>query len=333
MRMTKNLTKFLLFAMFFIINSVASNAHDLGVVRMELIEKELFNYSLLVKLPIETQIETPNLKLPIGFDFTEKPFSVIKGSYSLTYYKFKGERFLTNTDILILPWQLDGGFIEANWLDGTVKTILIKEGESGIPIDVKQLKTQKQSSLSQIKNYTFLGIEHILFGWDHLAFVLALCLVSQSNKQLLKLVTAFTIGHSITLALAVLGIVSIAVPPVEACIALSIALVANAVFKGNNESFNGIWLVVGFGLLHGLGFASVLSEIGIEKSELLIGLISFNIGVEIGQIIFVLFAMSSLHLLIKQLPKYVFKTKKILAFSLGVLAFFWFFERIQMFYD
>lgn len=308
------------------------NAHDLGVVRVELTEKKSFQYTLLVKLPIETEINTPPLRLPIGFEFSEKPFKSIKGAYSLTHYKFKGNRFLTPSDILMLPWVLDGAFIESNWLDGTAKTILIKEGKAGISIPIADLKNKNRSRLNQIKDYVLLGIEHILFGWDHLVFVLALCLISISNKHLIKLVTAFTVGHSITLALAVLGIVNIAIPPVEACIAISIALVANEAFKSQEKISNSIVVVVVFGLLHGLGFASVLSEIEMPKSDVLLGLLSFNVGVEIGQITFVLLAMSLLHFIIKKLPKYAIVIKESIAFSLGVIAFFWFFERVEMFY-
>lgn len=316
----------------FIALQIESHAHDLGVVRIQLAEKDSFHYTLLVKLSIETRIFTPDLQLPADFVFSEKPVTVVKELYSLTYYRFTGNRSLHASDILLLPWELDGAFIESIWLDGTIKTVLVKESKEGISIDIAQLRGQDQSALKVVKDYVLLGIEHILFGWDHLAFVLVLCLIAMSSIQLIKLITAFTLGHSITLALASLGIVNIPIPPVEACIAISIALVASEAYRGQAKTNNITAVVVAFGLLHGLGFASVLSEIGIEKSALFLGLVSFNVGVEIGQVMFVLVAFTILKIVEKKVPEHSFDISKAISFSLGVIAFFWFFERMESFY-
>lgn len=321
----------LIFLVFLAGNTHKSYAHDLGVVRMELIEKSDFTYILIVKLPIQTEIETPHPILPEGFEFINKPGTFFKNTFSVTRYEFKHtNRNLNSEDILILPWILDSAFVHANWLDNSLRTILIKEGKDGIHIPINALKTSSQSSYQEFKDFLILGIEHILLGWDHLAFVLALCLIAR-GRHLIKLITAFTIGHSITLVLAVLGIVHIPIPPVEACIAISIALVANEFFKTKNRALTSSWVVIAFGLLHGLGFASVLSEIGIEKTNLVIGLVSFNLGVEIGQLLFVLLALGIFYFIKKTIPIQYVRVQKVVVFSLGVLGFFWFFERVSMF--
>lgn len=133
-----------------------------------------------------------------------------------------------------------------------------------------------------------LGITHILAGLDHLAFVIGLLLVLQLaiDRRLLATITAFTIAHSITLALAVLGIVTVRSAPVEACIALSVVLVAREALHDQPTLLRrSPWLAAGaFGLIHGLGFASALAEIGLPRASLAHSLVAFNIGVEVGQL-------------------------------------------------
>jgi hypothetical protein len=133
-----------------------------------------------------------------------------------------------------------------------------------------------------------LGIAHILAGLDHLAFVISLLLVLDFgfNRRLLATITAFTIAHSITLALAVVGVIRVHVAPVEACIALSVLLVAReALHREPTAIRRWPWLAAGgFGLVHGLGFASALRELGLPRASLARSLVSFNIGVELGQL-------------------------------------------------
>jgi hypothetical protein len=148
-----------------------------------------------------------------------------------------------------------------------------------------------------VTSFVLLGIEHILTGWDHLLFLLVLLLGGGGFISLAKIITAFTVAHSITLALAVLGVVT---PPerlVEAAIALSIAIVA-----AENLSARPVvirrWLVSGgFGLVHGLGFSSVLRELGLPTQGLVLSLLGFNVGVEAGQALVVALALPALALL------------------------------------
>lgn len=140
--------------------------------------------------------------------------------------------------------------------------------------------------------YTVIGIEHILLGFDHLLFVLALVMIVSDTRKLLITNTAFTIAHSITLSLATLGVLHVPGPPVEAIIALSIVFVAAEIMH-RRQGRIGLavrkpWIVAfAFGLLHGLGFAGALAEVGLPENSIPLALLFFNIGVEIGQVLFI----------------------------------------------
>lgn len=153
-------------------------------------------------------------------------------------------------------------------------------------------------------DYTVLGIEHILFGFDHLLFVLALLLIVSGTRRLLMTITAFTIAHSITLAAATMGLVWLPGPPVEATIALSILFLASELVKVNRGqpslTVRYPWLVVfTFGLLHGLGFAGTLADVGLPQHEIPLALLMFNVGVELGQVLFVFVILAFVYVLQK----------------------------------
>jgi len=189
----------------------------------------------------------------------------------------------------------------------------------------------------KIKTYTSLGIEHILLGVDHLLFVFALLLIVSDNRRLLLTITAFTIAHSITLAGATLGYIQLPQQPVEAIIALSILFLAMEIIHGKNEHPGAAarwpWLIAFiFGLLHGFGFAGALAEVGLPQQAIPLALIFFNIGVELGQILFVatiLFFGWILHRL-KQ-PALLERSETVATYAIGSLSSFWLFERISAF--
>jgi hypothetical protein len=144
---------------------------------------------------------------------------------------------------------------------------------------------------SGLASFAWLGVEHILTGWDHLVFLLALLLPGGGLVAVVKIVTAFTIAHSVTLSLAVLNVVALPDRLVEAAIALSIAAVAleNLLFS---PAVTRRWLVsFGFGLVHGFGFSSVLREIGLPSDAVVVSLLGFNAGVEAGQLVVVAVAL------------------------------------------
>jgi hydrogenase/urease accessory protein HupE len=187
--------------------------------------------------------------------------------------------------------------------------------------------------LGVLRDYAGLGVQHIVTGWDHLLFVLGLVLLVGRGSRLLWTVTAFTAGHSVTLALASLGLVTVPQAPIEAAIALSIYVLAVELARrrdGAGTYFQRApWLVAGtFGLLHGLGFAGALSEVGLPSAEIPLALFSFNVGIELGQLAFiaaVLLVMAANRRLRVAWPK---PAAALPAYGIGSLAAFWFFQRV-----
>jgi len=187
--------------------------------------------------------------------------------------------------------------------------------------------------------YGRLGIEHILLGFDHLLFVFALILIVRNRRVLVVTVTAFTIAHSITLALAILGVVHMSGRPVEAMIALSILLLAIEIVRIERgvPSMTARWpwvIAFTFGLLHGFGFASALSEIGLPHGDVLLALVSFNIGVELGQLGFIA-AVLGTFALARRIPFPAMAVRHVLptaTYVIGALAAFWFVDRVAAFW-
>jgi hydrogenase/urease accessory protein HupE len=192
----------------------------------------------------------------------------------------------------------------------------------------------KPSVISNVAaTYTILGFEHILLGFDHLFFVLALVLLLKGGWLVAKTVTAFTIAHSLTLVGSTLGLLSLPPQPVEAVIALSIIFLAVEVVKSRpddirlSERFP--WIVAFlFGLLHGFGFAGALAEIGLPEGDVPLALLTFNLGVEIGQLAIVAVALAALHILRKFQIHWLHPTKTAMAYGIGIIATYWFVERI-----
>jgi hydrogenase/urease accessory protein HupE len=178
------------------------------------------------------------------------------------------------------------------------------------------------------KAYTALGVEHILTGFDHLLFVIGLLFLVGFNRRLLFTITAFTLAHSFTLASSALGLLTLRPPPVEATIALSIMLVAaEALHRENTLSRRWPALVAFlFGLIHGLGFAGALKEIGLPQKHLSIALLTFNVGVEIGQLLVVSLAFAFYRLL-SRTPKFSMARKPAL-YGIGTVAAYWSITRI-----
>jgi hydrogenase/urease accessory protein HupE len=226
----------------------------------------------------------------------------------------------TMTDALVRIEFIDGGEWVQRLTPGTPRaTIPARQGGSAVAA-----------------TYLKLGVEHIMLGVDHLLFVLALILIAPNTRQLVMAITAFTVAHSITLAAATLGFVNVPPPPVEAAIALSIAFVAPEIVRAR-EGKAGIaarapWVVAfAFGLLHGFGFAGALSDVGLPAGHIPVALLFFNVGVEIGQLLFVgvvLALVALIRLRRRSLPTWL---KLAPSYAIGTIAMFWVIERATMF--
>jgi hydrogenase/urease accessory protein HupE len=173
-----------------------------------------------------------------------------------------------------------------------------------------------------------LGIEHILSGYDHLMFVLALLFLVGFNKRLLLTITAFTLAHSLTLALSALGLLTLRSPPVEATIALSIMLVAGEALR-DRQTLSRRWpalVAFLFGLVHGLGFAGALKEVGLPEQHLWVALLTFNVGVELGQLMTVGLAWA-VHRALRDMPAMA-KARQALLYGIGSMAAYWSLTRV-----
>jgi len=219
-------------------------------------------------------------------------------------------------------------------LDGTVQL------ERILPVSPSFVGKPSPGSLEVVTTYTLLGIEHILSGFDHLLFVLALVLLVQGTRRLLVTITAFTAAHSLTLAGATLGWLHVPGPPVEASIALSIVFVAAEIVHTRQGRYSVTrqypWVVAfTFGLLHGFGFAGALAEVGLPQSSIPIALLFFNVGVEIGQLVFVGAVLAVLAIGWRAGQRLRFSQPawlgRIGPYAIGALASFWLVERVAAF--
>jgi len=194
--------------------------------------------------------------------------------------------------------------------------------------------SQELSYENVVKTYTMLGIEHILIGLDHLLFVACLVLIAGVTSKLFWAITGFTAAHSVTLAVSSLGIFSLPIAPLEAVIALSIIFLAVEIAKRNQRSLTYRYPVVvssSFGLLHGFGFAAVLAEIGLPSQDIISALLFFNVGVEIGQLLFISAIILFLMALQKIKAINSSRVEHISSYAIGSVAVFWCIERILAF--
>ena len=203
----------------------------------------------------------------------------------------------------------------------------LKDGTRNEPIPVTGAPAR--SLLDVFSQYLVLGFTHILpFGLDHILFVLGLYLLSTRLEPLLVQVTAFTVAHSITLGLGLYGVIALPASIVEPLIAASIVYIAAENFLTDKLTPWRPYVVVGFGLLHGLGFAGVLHEIGLARSDFVNGLIAFNIGVELGQIVVIAIAFLATGLWFRHRSWYRARIVRPASTGIGCAGAFWLVERI-----
>ena len=183
--------------------------------------------------------------------------------------------------------RYSAALVKVFWQDGSSRVYTITAGQPMVRLYGAADDPRGSGEIASA--YAVLGIEHILTGFDHLLFVIALLFLVGFNKRLIGTITAFTLAHSLTLALSALGLLTLRPPPVEATIALSIMLVAGEALH-SRQTLARRWpalVAFLFGLVHGLGFAGALQQIGLPQNHLAVALVTFNGGVEIGQLLVV----------------------------------------------
>jgi hydrogenase/urease accessory protein HupE len=257
---------------------------------LQLHQVDAVTYDVLWKVPALD--ETTTMKVHPAFPDGTQALTSVRGSYA--------------TGATALRWRVavEGGLagkeIAFPGLSVSPIDVLVRVERSDrtvqlgrvLPVEPRFIVTASPGAFEVVQTYTVLGIEHILTGFDHLLFVLALLLLVQGMRRLIATVTAFTLAHSVTLFAATLGWVHVPARAVEAMIALSIVFVATEIVHGK-QGRPGLterypWIVAFvFGLLHGLGFAGALAEVGLPQASIPTALLCFNVGVEIGQLLFI----------------------------------------------
>ncbi len=249
---------------------------------------------------------------------------------------------------------LAGHTVAIQGLSATSTDVLARVETLGGAVQTERLAPTRTSVVVQAvpgagdvaTTYLRLGIEHILFGYDHLLFVLALVILVGEWRRVVVTVTAFTVAHSLTLAAATLGFVSVPGPPIEAAIALSIVLVAVEIVNARrgtpSVAARRPWLVAFcFGLLHGFGFAGALAEVGLPHHAIPVALLFFYLGVEIGHLMFVAAVLAAgwlfrrivaLRLTPARVQRTVDQLDMVAAYAIGTMAAFWLVERTSAFF-
>ena len=308
-------------------------AHEIRPAYLEIKQHSEEEYQVLWKIPLLGN-KAPKIDpiFPDNFSLNLVSDEFLPDAY-VRRYMGTYNRSLNGQAIAVqgLELTLVDVLVQINLLDETSYTLLLQPDNATVIIPKEPNKWEV------IKLYVVLGIEHILIGIDHLLFVLGLLLLVSGFKSLIQTITAFTIAHSITLGAATFNLIHVPQAPVEAVIALSIVFLAREylmVKKGvKSLTAQHPWVVAfSFGLLHGFGFAGVLGEIGFPQKDVPLALLTFNIGVELGQLIFIgiVFLIWKVIQNIKlPIPNWSWK---VLPYSMGTIAAFWLVERVVAFW-
>ena len=241
--------------------------------------------------------------------------------------------------------SLDGATVGLSGLEPGATDTLLRIAPLGRPVQTARLLPGQHTTIvaavpdgwQVARTYFGIGVEHIIGGFDHLLFAVALVLLLQRGWPVVAAATAFTIAHSLTLAGTTLGLFGLPQAPVEAVIALSIIFLAVEVVKAQPGSPKQAlrlserlpWLVAFlFGLLHGFGFAGALREIGLPESDVPVALLTFNLGVEAGQMLIIAAVLAALALLRRLAPAAQRPALIASAYAIGSIASFWFIERL-----
>lgn len=308
------------------------HAHQTGLSYVEITENDRSeNIEMVYKKPLQdSRADNISIRFRAGCTKVSKRPMVIENGYLIQYASLLCDR--------------EGLMGSRIWVEGLVssdKGVLIHYKKGNFEAKTLLRSTtpfmvldHKSSTFKVFLNYLKFGIFHILIGADHLLFMLSLVLLVSHFKTLLGAITAFTLSHSLTLILSIFGMVRLPPPYVETMIALSVMFLAREVALPQKETLSkkqlGIVAFI-FGLLHGLGFSSVLSEIGLPQDELPLALFAFNAGIETGQLIFIL-SIFLIYSVMQRLVAFPIEgLKKSLAYPIGGIATYWLIERLLLF--
>ena len=314
-----------------LLGAAAATADEFRPGYLELRQQDAETWDVFWKVPAQGGQRRPGIDVVFPADTVN--LSEPRGAFHAGAYS---ERWR-----LRRPGGLIGQTVRIDGFPSDVTDVLVRvqrsDGASQVtrllPSDPAFVVAASAGAGEVARTYLALGVEHILLGIDHLLFLLALLLIVKGIGRVVATVTAFTVAHSITLAAATLGLVRVPGPPVEAMIALSIVFVAAEIVHGVRGrpglTARWPWLVAFiFGLLHGFGFAGALGEIGLPQNAIPLALFSFNVGVELGQLLFVAaFAVAALLMARARMawPRWIELAP---AYAIGSVAMFWVLQRV-----
>lgn len=332
--MKRHLVLFTAFLLLFTAGlSTIASAHESQPGLLEMRQLNTSRYEVIWRAPIYYGKPHPaQLQLPEAWQTVGEPTVRQLPDSALHRQVVDVPGSSINGSIIRLPGleaTITDVFVRISRLDGSETTLVVRP-----PKPYAQLRGERPWYVSSVE-YLTLGLHHILMGIDHLLFVLGLLIIVSGRRMLIKTITAFTVAHSITLAIATLGYASVPGPPLNAAIALSILFLGPEivrVWRGQTSfTIRHPWVVAfGFGLLHGFGFASGLTTVGVPTAEIPLALLMFNIGVELGQIIFVvliLLIQRSLKVLEFHWPRWV---EFVPGYTIGSLGAYWTIQRTLM---
>ena len=307
--------------------SIVSKAHEVRPALLTVYETEPGIFDITLKIPaIGDRIIKLVPVFPEGFELLGSPLSrALPGAYveHLTLKAVDGETLFGKKIIMegLTALQIDV-VVQMEFADGTSVSAIVQPKSPVFEVPERGSKSQVAGS------YFGMGVFHILSGIDHLLFVLALMLIVSNYWKLLKTITAFTVAHSITLALAALGMVNVPSAPTEAIISLSIVFLCVEIIHSKQGKISLTekypWIVAMiFGLFHGLGFAGALAEVGLPPHEIPLALVMFNLGVEAGQIMFLVVILVVIAVLNRLKISWPQGSWKLAPYVIGSLAAFW----------
>jgi hydrogenase/urease accessory protein HupE len=308
--------------------SAPARADELRPGYLELTQKSASHWSMVWKAPIKGGLATHAQPILPKFCTVSEPRRELVEAAVVSKSEVRCTAPLAKQAL-----GLDG-------LDASFTDALVRIAPLGQPVQAARLTPNSPTVLMETradstqvaKTYFLLGVEHILTGYDHFLFVLSLVLLLVGGRTIAKTVTAFTVAHSLTLIGTTLHLISVPRQPVEICIALSIVFLAVEIVKAKpsaprlSERFP--WLVAfAFGLLHGFGFAGALAEIGLPEGDVPVALLTFNLGVELGQLIIVAGGLAVLAVIRHFAEPLIRSARVVAAYAIGSIAAFWMIER------
>jgi len=320
----------------------AARAHESRPLYVEVTEKAPLVFSVRWKIPPSVDVRNaPDISMAKGCTSATAGDGGGRARGSVRHRTYRCEADPAGTALGIAYPAFNpsvSALVRVSRLSGEKHSILASPEQTEVVIP------EAESFGAVARDYFTLGVKHILEGYDHLLFLVCLMLIAGTGRRILITITGFTIAHSITLALSALGVVHVPIPAVEAAIALSIVFLAVEIVRGDKNSLAYRYPIAvssSFGLLHGFGFAAVLGETGLPQTEIPAALLFFNLGVEVGQIVFVLGVILAYQLVrvatraVADLDLSIDALRPLqtpAAYGVGILASFWMIQRIAGFW-